>query len=144
MGVIRDLCVSVSMDESLCARFVSCDDAAGLGPQPKVCSCSPCQSRANFLTRRSLSSPPPYLPYPTCGHPTHTAQSGHKRDGVVFMSRFCLTSAGDWDRVKKKKKNPHVLAEFWVCAYEVWPHMEGCPIYLCASHFRSSGVDETQ
>lgn len=37
------LCVCV------CTSFVSCDDTAGVGPRPKVCSCRLCQSCVNFL-----------------------------------------------------------------------------------------------
>lgn len=56
VGIIKGpLSLSISMGDSLCVP-------AGLGPQPKVCSCSWCQSCANFLILCSLSSPPPYLP----------------------------------------------------------------------------------
>lgn len=63
---------------------------------------------------------------------------------LAVYDSVCFTSVGDCDLSQKMSCSPRLC---WVCAYELDHTWEGCPIYLCASHFPCNCacvcVDET-
>lgn len=114
VGIIRGpLCLSISMDESLCVPALLAVMILQVSdPSPR--SAAAADVRAMQTSSCSLSSPPFYLPLWLRSSYPHSPQSGNKRVGVVFES-VCQTSAGDWDRVKKKRKSPRSCRLLGVC-----------------------------
>lgn len=104
-------------------------------PKPSLgccaCSCICCHSCVNS-TRYLFSSPPPYLSVCLCLSwlPKKEIKGLCCRPFGASDS-FYLKSAADCDPVKC----PCSCRLCWVCTYELDHTWEGCPLYLCASHF---------
>lgn len=140
VGIIkRPLCLSISMDESLCVPAL----LAGMILQ--VSDPSPRSAAAADVKAVQTSS---YCA--CCHHLLLTCQCScapliHTQPKVeIKWLALCLwVSSSHICRRLGPDKNPHVLPDCWVCVWS-WPRMEVCPIYLCASHLPSNSVDETQ
>lgn len=83
---------------------------------------------------------------PTCVCLVHSLKRwwlvGVTSRSALLVTHFCFTSAADWDCVGRRrmkiKKCMFSQTVCRVCAFERDRTWEGCPLYLCASHFPCS------